>query len=284
MQNPYLPMRAVVRDIKKETADIRTFAIELIDLEGKFSFEPGQFNQLSVMGIGEMPVSIGSILEDGRTITHTVRIIGRVTSRLFEMGVGGIIGMRGPFGHGWPLYAAEGRDFVLATGGLGLAPLRALIDLIEKDRKKFGRVNLAYGARTPNDMIFTDLFDRWRSIPDFELFLTVDQVPPGTVWEHSIGVVTGLFDRLTVDPSRSLAFTCGPEIMMKFVTQSLLIRGFAEDSIFVSMERRMRCAMGKCGHCMIGPRYVCTDGPVFPYTAVGWLPHNVIAGKGLAAA
>ena len=282
MKNPYLPMSCVIKETKKETADIKTISVELPDLPAPFDYAPGQFNQISVMGVGEMPISIGSRLDD-KTITHTVRAVGEATSKLLELDAGDTIGLRGPFGQGWPLEAAAGKDLLLATGGLGLAPLRALLDLIEAERDRFGRVNLAYGARTPGDMIFTDRFDRWRVIPDFELFLTVDHVPKEAVWEHATGVVTHVFDRLTVDPARALAFTCGPEIMMRFVANSLLIRGFDQNSIFVSMERRMECGMGKCGHCMIGPKYVCIDGPVFSYAQVKALPHNIIAGKGLAA-
>lgn len=279
--NPYIPTRGVIKSVNQETRNVKTLVIELDVPE--FEFAPGQYNLVSVMGIGEAPLTVGSLFKDKKTITHTVRMAGQLTSKLSELGEGDTIGLRGPFGRGWPLEKTRDKDLVITAGGLGLAPLRSLIEMIERERQRFRRVNIAYGARTPADMIFTDQFDRWRAIPEFDLLLTVDSVPPGTGWKHGLGVVTTVFDQLTVDPANTVAFACGPEIMMRFVANSLLIRGIGEDSLFVSMERRMECGMGKCGHCMIGPKYVCMDGPVLSYAELKQLPHNLIAGRGLAA-
>ncbi|MHB0976523.1 MAG: FAD/NAD(P)-binding protein [Candidatus Aquicultorales bacterium] len=283
MDNPYVPMKGVIENIRRETADIKTFTIRLTDKLEPYTYDPGQYNKLSVVGVGEIPVTVGEVSGGGRVIEHTVRVVGNVTAKLFELGRGDAVGIRGPFGKGWPIELAQGRDIAIVGGGLGLAPLRSTINLIESERERFGKVNIAYGARTPRDMIFTHLFDRWRSIPGLELLLTVDHALPEEEWAHGTGVVTSLFDRLSVDPDNSLVFACGPEIMMRFVANSLIIRGIKESSLFVSMERRMECGIGKCGHCMIGPKYVCSDGPVFSYQELKSLPHNLIAGKGLAA-
>ncbi|MCL4499214.1 MAG: FAD/NAD(P)-binding protein [Chloroflexi bacterium] len=283
MDNPYLPMRGIIKDIKNETSDTKTFTIELPDLRDPFVFAPGQYNMLSVMGVGEMPLTIGALSHDGKHITHTVRVVGDATSKLFASDIGGTVGIRGPLGRGWPVDKVKGKDLIITAGGLGLSPLRSLIETIELNRDLVGKVNLTYGAKTPDDMVFTDQFERWRRIPDFEILLTVDHVLPGRSWEHGVGVVTSVFDQLTVDSMNTLVFACGPEIMMRFVANSLIIRGISEGSLYVSMERRMECGMGKCGHCMIGPKYVCADGPVFSYPELKQLPHNLIAGKGLAA-
>jgi NAD(P)H-flavin reductase len=181
-----------------------------------------------------------------------------------------VLGLRGPFGSSWPVELAEGKDVVVVAGGIGLAPLRSVIYHVMARRERYGLVALLYGARTPADMLYRRELERWRSHFDLEVFVTVDRAT-GT-WRGSVGVVTKLIQLVSFDPQNTLAFVCGPEIMMRFTAAELQKRGVAPDHLYVSMERNMKCAVGLCGHCQFGPRFVCKDGPVFAYSDVrDWL-------------
>ncbi|WP_019022613.1 FAD/NAD(P)-binding protein [Thioalkalivibrio sp. ALE23] len=223
---------------------------------------PGQFNMLYLFGVGEVPISVSAITDDGG-IVHTTRAVGSVTRTMQELGPGAVVGLRGPFGTAWPLEQARGRDLVLVAGGIGLAPLRPVIHAALERRDDFGHVVICYGARSPGDMIFRDELDAWGARDDLDLRITVDR---GTAaWRGDVGVVTQLIDRGGFDRRNTLAMVCGPEVMMRFAASSLERRGVKPEDIFVSMERNMRCAVGFCGHCQIGSQFVCRDGPVFPY-------------------
>ncbi|WP_018168840.1 FAD/NAD(P)-binding protein [Thioalkalivibrio sp. ALMg9] len=223
---------------------------------------PGQFNMLYLFGVGEVPISVSAITDDGG-IVHTIRAVGSVTRAMQDLEAGTVVGLRGPFGTAWPLEQARGRDLVLVAGGIGLAPLRPVIHAALQRRSEFGRVVVCYGARSPGDMIFRDELDAWAARDDVDLRITVDR---GTAaWRGDVGVVTQLVDRGGFDRRNTLAMTCGPEVMMRFTASALERRGLKPEDIFVSMERNMRCAVGFCGHCQIGSHFVCRDGPVFPY-------------------
>ena len=223
---------------------------------------PGQFNMLYLFGVGEVPISVSAITDDGG-IVHTIRAVGSVTRAMQDLEAGTVVGLRGPFGTAWPLEQARGRDLVLVAGGIGLAPLRPVIHAALERRSEFGRVVVCYGARSPGDMIFRDELDAWAERDDVDLRITVDR---GTAaWRGDVGVVTQLVDRGGFDRRNTLAMTCGPEVMMRFTASSLERRGLKPEDIYVSMERNMRCAVGFCGHCQIGSHFVCRDGPVFPY-------------------
>ncbi|MFO8004348.1 FAD/NAD(P)-binding protein [Thioalkalivibrio sp.] len=223
---------------------------------------PGQFNMLYLFGVGEVPISVSAITDDGG-IVHTIRAVGSVTRSMQDLEAGAVIGLRGPFGTAWPLEQARGRDLVLVAGGIGLAPLRPVIHAALQRRSEFGRVVVCYGARSPGDMIFRDELDAWEARDDVDLRITVDR---GTAaWRGNVGVVTQLVDRGGFDRRNTLAMICGPEVMMRFTASALERRGLKPEDIFVSMERNMRCAVGFCGHCQIGSHFVCRDGPVFPY-------------------
>ncbi|NHV06411.1 MAG: hypothetical protein HA495_03625 [Thaumarchaeota archaeon] len=273
IKNQYIPKKIKIIEVKEETKDVKTFKFQFLSQEeNRFNFKPGNFNLLSKLGAGEAAFSLTSDSEEGNYFENTIRKVGRVTSTIFNMKVGDILGFRGPFGNGWPLSKAVGMDLVLIAGGLGLAPLRPVIYHISKHRSFYGSVDILYGARTPMDMIYTNEFKLWQEIPDVKLELTVDVVPNGVSWKHNVGVVTTLFKNIRAKPDSSVVMMCGPEIMMKFASELLLRMEFPKENVYVSLERRMRCGVTKCGHCQIGPKFVCRDGPVFSLAEIWPLP------------
>lgn len=275
MHDRSTPFEATIKWTRKETRDTFTCAVRISnrDIQKGYRFVPGQFNMLYVPGIGEAPISMSSSPLD-RDIMHTVRIAGDVTTALSLLRAGEVIGIRGPFGRGWPIEEAEDLDLLIVAGGLGIAPLRSVARHFMKTRspkKKTAhpRRMLLYGAKTPKDIVFRDEFPRFRDI--FDVFLSVDRADPEEYWRGETGLVTELFDRLSLDPVRTIVFVCGPEIMMQTSVRELILREVPEEKIFVSMERNMNCGMGICGHCFFGPKFVCKDGPVFRFSEISGL-------------
>lgn len=276
MGSPFRPEPARLIGIKIENADTKTYTLKYEGGGGvRGGFEPGRFVMISIHGFGEAPFSLSGIVGEG-VFETTVRKVGNLTGRMDRMKVGEVVGVRGPYGRGWPMDEAEGKDVLIVAGGIGIAPLKPVIERVEKSRERYGRVEVLYGAKTPENMIFTEEFDRWRRIMDFDLKLTVDDVSDRVAWRHSVGVVPLLLKDVKVQPENTVVMTCGPEVMMHFVVQSLLARGFDPESIYVSLERRMKCGVAQCGHCMIGMKYVCRDGPVFPYSELKGLPDLIV--------
>ena len=300
MRNPLKLQDAVIVAIKRETYDVLTYTLVLKD-GGEFSFEPGQFNMVGLPGMGEAPISISSEPSrlalspstepfDGAqdklrespveimrgSFDHTIKAVGNVTRALANLEEGDEMMIRGPYGSGWPMEEARGKDILIVAGGIGLAPLRPFIFHIFENRADFGYLEILYGARTPDDMLYTQEFPQWRKQEKVRLLLTVDQAPKGEDWEYGIGVVTELFDFVEISPASGIALTCGPEIMMRFVARGLLQRGFSPGRVYLSLERRMKCGIAHCGHCQIGPKYVCQDGPVFTYQALRGLPDTLL--------
>ncbi len=275
MHDRSTPFEATIKWTRKETRDTFTCAIRISnrEIQKGYRFVPGQFNMLYVPGIGEAPISMSSSPLD-RDIMHTVRIAGDVTTALSLLRAGEVIGIRGPFGRGWPIEEAEDLDLLIVAGGLGIAPLRSVARHFVKThspKKKTAhpRRMLLYGAKTPKDIVFRDEFPRFRDI--FDVFLSVDRADPEEYWRGETGLVTHLFDRLSLDPVRTIVFVCGPEIMMQASVRELILREVPEEKIFVSMERNMNCGMGICGHCFFGPKFVCKDGPVFRFSEISGL-------------
>ncbi len=262
--HPMMPNWAQLVNIQQEAPGIATYWLKFLDEEFQnlYSFKPGQFNILSVPAYGEAAISISSDVEDKESIGHTIRIAGDVTNAVARLRVGDTVGVRGPYGTNWPIEACIGKDVYIAAGGIGLPPLRPVIYHIMKNRSSFGEVVVLYGARTPNDLQFRDEYEEWRKA-DINVMVTVDRATEG--WEGTVGVVPLLFYRLRMDPDKSIALTCGPEIMMRFVVYEALARRLPENNIYVSFERNMKCGFGSCGHCQLGPYFVCKDGPVFSY-------------------
>jgi NAD(P)H-flavin reductase/Pyruvate/2-oxoacid:ferredoxin oxidoreductase delta subunit len=252
-----------IRSARTETADVSTLVIDGID-QAFIGGRPGQFAMVSLPAYPPMPISISRYLPDG--IELTIRAAGPATARIIELGAHAELGLRGPLGTGWPLEQAVGRDIVIVTGGIGLAPLRPLVDAIRAQRDRFGVVRLYYGARTPADMLYLAEIDRWRSAR-IDVALTVDRGDDR--WKGPVGVVTQLFDHATWDGSRAVAFVCGPERMMHATAESLEDLGLSDDRIFVTLERHMECGIGLCGHCQMGRLFVCKDGPVFSMAQLG---------------
>lgn len=261
------PRKARLRRRQQETPGVFTLDLGLDDgKDRRVSFAPGQFNMLTVFGVGEVPISISGDPAETNSLVHTVRGVGGVTNALNELEPGAVLGLRGPFGAGWPLVEARGQDVVIVAGGLGLAPLRPALYGLLAERKRFGSIVLLYGARSPDDILFQPEIESWRHRLDLDVEVTVDHAP--TNWRGHVGVVTTLIARASFDPPNSVAFVCGPEIMMRFAIKSLEVAGVGSESIHLSMERNMKCAVGLCGHCQFGASFVCRDGPVLRYDRV----------------
>ena len=256
-----VPQLGYVLNREQDAPDVYTLQIDMAD--GRpFPFTPGQFNMLTAFGVGEAAISISGAHAAGRLI-HTIRDVGPVSHALANLAPGDPIGVRGPFGVGWPMAAAEASDVILVAGGLGLAPLRPAIYDILARRERFGAVTLLYGSRRPEDIVFRSEVEAWRREKKINIEMTVDHA--SIEWPGHVGVVTGLLSRVQLDPSRTIAMLCGPEVMMRFVGAALTEQGLDPAKIFVSMERNMKCAIGHCGHCQLGPTFICRDGPVFTY-------------------
>jgi sulfhydrogenase subunit gamma (sulfur reductase) len=268
--NPLIPVRALIKDIKIEIEAVRTYAVAV---EGALFARPGQFCMVGYPGVGEAPISFSSIGQNG-SFSHTIKAVGRVTQFLEGLKEGDYVFLRGPYGKGWPLKKAEGRDILLVAGGLGLAPMRPVIETILSKRTMFGDVTLIYGARNEKQVLFMEELRAWGK--GIKVLLTVDEVLHPRLWKHNTGLVTDLLIKSGIDPEDSIAFVCGPEIMMRFICRGLVMTGFLQSHLFVSMERRMKCGVGHCGHCQHYGLFVCRDGPVFSYDEVIGLPDGLL--------
>jgi NAD(P)H-flavin reductase len=261
---------AVIQRVVEETPESATYWATFRDGDGEgYEFEPGQFNMIYLFGIGEVAISISSDPAHPQRLGHTIRAAGRVTNVLTQVEPGDEIGIRGPFGRPWPLREAEGRDLVVVGGGVGVCPVRPAIEMAMRHRDRYRRLVLLMGARTPELLPYRNQLDEWVAQMDrlgVELHLTVDEKDES--WPYDEGVVTTLFPKANIDPDESTAFICGPEIMMKFAGRGLLELGVPAEHVWVSMERHMQCGIQLCGHCQLGPWFVCSDGPVFRYDAI----------------
>ena len=249
----------------KETADTVTFELAP-GKKAQFHFQPGQINMLYAFGIGEIPISISGDPNEPEKLVHTVRAVGAVSSALCGLSRDDSIGVRGPYGSTWPVEESKHRDIVIIGGGIGLAPLRPAILQFFEQRPHYGSISILYGARSPDEMLFTKQLQEWRGRFDAHVQVTVDAASDD--WHGSVGVVTQLVSGADFDPLHTTALVCGPEIMMHFTIQELKRRGLKDEDIYVSMERNMKCAICFCGHYQFGPFFVCKDGPVFRYDQV----------------
>ncbi len=262
--DPMLPVAVRVASVSRETYDTCTLITEGTNGDGLPAFAPGQFSMLYRYGVGEVPISISGDPGDANRLVYTIRAVGAVSTSLVNRRAGELIAMRGPFGSSWPVEQAKGGDVLVVAGGIGLAPLRPVIYHILRKREDYGRLTLLYGARSPKELLFSKEIKSWSAQPDTEVLVTVDT--GGPTWRGRVGVVTKLFERIQLRPERLIAMTCGPEIMMRFVMRQLEARGIPDDKIYLSMELNMKCAVGFCGHCQMGPYFLCKDGPVFSYS------------------
>lgn len=263
--NPWTTHSVEVVDVVPEILGVATYQLRFTDplVRAAYSCAPGQFNMLYLPGVGEAAVSVSGRDVAGDTWLHTVRTAGGVTQTLAGLGIGGKLALRGPFGTSWPVERLAGSDIVFVAGGIGLAPLRPAVEWALDQGDRLGRITLLYGARSPGTILFASQFDAWRS-RGLCIDVTVDRSDPG--WLGRVGVVTLLVDRLRpLEPENTVLLTCGPEVMMRYVARAALDRGLSAEQIWVSLERNMQCAVGFCGHCQLGPAFICKDGPVFPY-------------------
>lgn len=265
-QRLFMPSFVPILNIKQLTELEKVFTLGLPD--GKpLGHRPGQFVEVTVLGVGEAPISLSSSpsrSEEGFELC--VRKVGDVTGALHKLQPGDKVGIRGPFGRGFPFERFRGKDLLFAPGGLGLAPLRSLINQVLDERAMFGNISILYGARTPAELLFMDELKQWKHRSDVELLLTVDR--GDDTWTGNTGVITTLFRHVSVYPRNTVAVTCGPPVMYRFVLMELFGKGISEGNIWLSLERRMKCGVGKCGHCQINNIYACQSGPVFSYKEI----------------
>lgn len=268
MSNPWQAQPVRIRAITPELAGVLTYHLEFVDPEhaSGYSCLPGQFNMLYLPGVGEVPISVS-----GRDLVvgawaHTIRTAGNTTAALARLPLGAQFGLRGPYGTSWPMADCAGADVLLVAGGIGLAPLRPAIHAILEQRPRYGTVTLIYGARSPHTLLYADQFADW-SARGINLQTTVDRAGPD--WHGNVGVVPLLVERLhPLAPRNTVVLTCGPEVMMRYTVQSAMARGIDAKAIYLSLERNMQCAVGLCGHCQLGPAFICKDGPVFRHDRI----------------
>ena len=267
MENIYIPNKARIVSVTDETPDVKTFKLRLDNGSGAcVPFLPGNFLEVSSFGVGEAPFCISSSPTRADAFDITVRAVGSVTAALHQLNAHDIVGVRGPFGNHFPFSDVQGRNILFVGGGIGLPPLRSLIHYMLDKREDYGDITILYGARTPGDRVYKQELAQWEESKDILFLDTVDVGDKH--WKGRVGVVTILFDEIKVDPQTTTAFTCGPPVMIKFVIRGLLKMGFHPDNIVTTLERYMKCGIGKCGHCAVGEKYICTDGPVFTYADI----------------
>ena len=265
MRDIYVPHIAVITKMKEETGDVTTFTVQFKDkkIQREFHYRPGQFVEVSVFGCGEIPISISSTPSRPGFLELNIKNVGLVSRSIHLLSEGSEIGVRGPFGNGFPYERAFGKSLLFVAGGIGLAPLRSLINFTLDNRNQFLDISILYGSRTPSDLDFSWELDAWGRRSDVQLLVTVDRADE--VWKGHVGVVTTLLNKISINSRKSMAFVCGPPVMIPFTIRELSALGFSDDAIISTLERHMKCGVGKCGHCCIGEKYMCLDGPVFSF-------------------
>lgn len=261
-RDPMRPQPYRIARFTHNTHDTFTVALEDMTGTGGIEFRPGQFNMLYLYGAGEIPISISGDPADRSAVIHTTRAVGTVTKAMRNLRRGDMLGVRGPFGVPWPVERARGRDAIVVAGGIGLAPLRPILYHLIAHRQEYNKVVLLYGTRSPVDILYRDELESWRARFDLDIYVTVDRGMEG--WRGNVGFVSGLIGKAPFEAGNSTAFLCGPEVMMRVCATELLKQGVSDAEVFISMERNMKCGIGFCGHCQLGPFFICKDGPVFP--------------------
>ncbi len=271
MNNPYKSIEAEVLNVVTETANIKTFTLRP---RGEIGFRAGQFMEVSLPGIGEAPFTPSSNHNNKDTIDFTIMRAGSVTKLMHEAGPGDIFGLRGPYGLGYPLDTFKSKEVFIVGGGVGLAPLRALLYALFNEVDSYRKITVKYGARTPQDIVYKNEIDSWASkAKGKHVSIEISTDVGDDTWKGNVGLVTTILKKESLDIGNSVAIVCGPPVMMKFVTFKLLDMGFGDKEVYLSMEKNMSCGIGKCGHCRIGPYYACKDGPVFTYDKIKGLPN-----------
>ena len=260
----YTPTLISVSKVRQELSDTFTLEFDLAEKSEIGLFEPGQFNMMYAFGVGEVPISISGGNE--KRLLHTVRNVGAVSAALCRARVGEQVGIRGPYGSSWPVKNCQKKNLLIIAGGIGLAPLRGVIYEVLKNRELYGHVTLLYGARSADTILYSQELAQWQK--KIQVNITIDQADE--TWVGNVGVVTNLIDKSNIDQD-TIAFLCGPEIMMRFCLNKLLKKQMQPENIFLSLERNMKCAIGLCGHCQYGPYFICKEGPVFRFKSISKL-------------
>lgn len=266
--NPYQPFEAEIVERIQETPNIFSWQLRLCDEAAReaYHFAPGQFNMLYLYGVGEVAISIVSDMDDPTIIGHTIRVVGRVTQGMAALQKGDRVGLRGPYGRGWPLEATKNHDVMVVTGGLGCAPVIGAINHIVNHRADFGKLSIIQGVKHSADLIWREKYTYWEKVQDTQVLLSAEH--GGAVWPGRIGLVTEVFEDAHIVPENTVVMMCGPEGMMQASVKSLLKMGVAEEKMYLNMERNMHCAIGHCGHCQLGGAFVCQQGPIFAYPEI----------------
>lgn len=261
----YVPQLAQIKVCIHESPTIFTLKTRFVNAkyQKSFAFCPGQFNMVYLYGVGEIALSISSLPDENNYLSHTIRAVGRVTRALQKLQVGDFIGIRGPYGQGWPLKEARGKDIVIVTGGLGCAPTVGVINYIIARRKEYGALSILQGVKHSDDLIFRKLYAQWQKSPSTEVHIAADQAGP--TWPWKVGYVTDMIQLLRLKPHNTVVMMCGPQGMMYAAVLAMLKQGVSEKDIYLSMERNMECGLGHCGHCQYGGLFICKDGPIFSY-------------------
>jgi len=269
--NPMMPALGKLVEVRDLASEIKLFRVELHNSSGNAfrTLQPGQFAFISAFGLGEAPFGIANAAGRGPLVDFAIARVGSVTTGLHELGVGDLVGVRGPLGNSFPMEQFKGRDLIVIGGGIGGAPLRPVIQHVLDHRSEYGKLTILWAARHPSLLIFTDEYAEWQTAPDTALYLTVDK--PEEAWAHEVGLITNLLEKVSPSPKNTIAVTCGPPVMIKNVTRLLVGMGFAAEDSYVTLEARMQCGLGKCGRCNLGEKLVCVDGPVFNMAAIGAL-------------
>ncbi|KTD30453.1 FAD/NAD(P)-binding protein [Legionella maceachernii] len=264
----YLPQAAKIKARRQESRTIFTLDLQFVEKSQRqtFSFYPGQFNMLYLYGVGEVAISISSDPAEQAYLSHTIRAVGRVTKAMQQLQKGDYVGIRGPFGQGWPLKEALGKDIVIVTGGLGCAPTVSVINYILARRQEYGALTIFQGIKHSDDFIFRKQYEKWQTMPQTEIYIAADKAGPK--WPWSVGYVTDLIASLKLNANNTIAMMCGPQGMMLAASLALVNQGVSENAIYLSMERNMECGIGHCGHCQYGGLFICKEGPIFAYDRI----------------
>ncbi len=270
-QNPMKPYLGTLVAVKDLATEIKLLRVELLNggSQAFSAYQPGQFAFVSAFGFGEAPFGIANTPQRGPYLDFAVNRLGSVTTGLHELGKGDMVGVRGPLGNWFPMHQFKGKNLIVLGGGIGGAPLRPVIQNVLDKRADYGRLTILWAARNPSLLVFTDEYDEWRAAPDTTLHLTVDQADEK--WDRNVGLITQLLEKVAPSPENAVTITCGPPIMIYYVTRLLEKMGFAAKNNYVTLEARMHCGMGKCGRCNLGAKLICVDGPVFNMAEVGEL-------------
>jgi sulfhydrogenase subunit gamma (sulfur reductase) len=269
--NPMMPFLGKLVEVRDLASEIKFLRVEMQNGGGESfrTYQPGQFAFISAFGLGEAPFGIANTADRGPLVDFAIARLGSVTTGLHELGVGDLVGVRGPLGNAFPMDDFKGKNLIVLGGGIGGAPLRPVIQHVLDHRSDYESLTIIWAARRPDLLVFTDEYDEWRAAPDTALHLTVDA--PDEKWDHNVGLITQLLEKVAPSPQNAIAVTCGPPIMIKYVTRMLAGMGFAAEDSYVTLEARMHCGLGKCGRCNLGEKLVCVDGPVFNMAEVGGL-------------